>query len=66
MKIGIIASLLIHIGGLALVPNREPSPVRSQETAAESCRCDYEITITDSRPPRALTLGEVPVDRLQH
>jgi hypothetical protein len=67
MKVGLIASFLIHLGALALVPSREPPrPARAQENAAASCRCDYEFTITDTRPPRALTLGEVPADRFRH
>jgi hypothetical protein len=65
MKIGLIASFVIHVAGLALVPNREVTPAPTPESAAASCRCDYEVTITDARPPRALTLGVVPADRLK-
>jgi hypothetical protein len=64
MKIAIIASLLVHLGALAVVPDRDPPP--AQQSAAESCRCDYELTITDTRPPRALTLGETPANRFPH
>ncbi len=65
MKIGLIASFVIHVAGLAVIPSREAPPAPSAESAAASCRCDYEVTITDARPPRALTLGVVPADRLK-
>ncbi|HVU06085.1 MAG TPA: hypothetical protein VHE30_30250 [Polyangiaceae bacterium] len=65
MKIGLIASILIHVGGLALMPKAEEPP-RSDKSIAEECRCDYELTVTAARPPRALTLGEVPADRFPH
>jgi hypothetical protein len=65
MKVGIIASFALHMAGLALVPSREATPARTAESVAASCRCDYEVTITDARPPRALTLGVVPADRLK-
>jgi len=66
MKIGLIASVLIHVGGLALLPGREPQPASTNGSAAEaSCRCDYEVTITDTRPPHALTVGEMPAHRFK-
>ncbi|HEX7669149.1 MAG TPA: hypothetical protein VF395_06190 [Polyangiaceae bacterium] len=65
MKVGLIASLVIHVAGLAALPGREAPPAPTAESVAASCRCDYEVTITDARPPRALTLGVVPADRLK-
>ena len=60
MKVGIIASIVIHAVALALAPSGSTKPV---ESAAASCRCDYELTVTDTKAPRALTLGEVPAHR---
>jgi hypothetical protein len=65
MKFTLIASVLIHVGGLALVPSNEPQRPQSKSIAKE-CRCDYELTVTAARPPRALTLGEPPADRFAH
>jgi hypothetical protein len=66
MKVGLIASFVIHMAGLALLPSREVTPAPTAESVAAACHCDYEVTITDARPPRALTLGVVPADRLKH
>ncbi len=68
MKIGLIASVLIHAAGLALAPSSTPvskTASLAQTTAAAEtpCRCDYELTVTDTRPPRALTMGVVPPHR---
>lgn len=65
MKVGLIASFVIHLAGLAVIPTHETQPAPTEESIAASCRCDYEMTITDARPPRALTLGVVPADRLK-
>jgi hypothetical protein len=66
MKVGLIASILLHVGGLALLPGHEAQPARSNQSVVDACRCDYELTVTDSRPPRALTLGQVPEGRFAH
>lgn len=67
MKAGLLASFLIHLGGLAILPSHEaPAAAPTVQSIAESCRCDYEVTITDAHPPRALTLGQVPADRFGH
>jgi hypothetical protein len=63
MKVGLIASVLIHVVGLAIAPSGDPdrkADEAASATAAASCRCDYEMTITDTQPPRNLTLGTPP------
>jgi hypothetical protein len=67
MKVALIASVLIHVGGLALMPSGDPEQgTKSAKAVADSCRCDYELTVTAARPPRALTLGQPPAERFQH
>ena len=63
MKVGLALSVLLHAAALSLAPSAAPA---HEESPAASCRCDYEMTVTDARPPRALTLGEVPAHRFDH
>jgi hypothetical protein len=70
MKMTIVAaSAALHVAGLAMAPSRPHGPadaVKEAERAQGSCRCDYEMTVTDGKPPRALTLGTVPQNRFEH
>ncbi len=68
MKVGLVLSLLLHAAALSLVPSHEPGAdaVPSAQKAADSCRCDYDMTITEAPAPHALTLGTVPANRFAH
>ncbi len=61
MKLAVVASLALHLAGLAVIPTRnaedtdfaaatEGAALVAQVTNAPACKCDLEISATECAP----------------